>query len=465
MRQLGAQQPAQRGGRAAHGHRARRPAAARGPRTCRSTCRRTFSSSSDRGRVAAQVGVRQEARADPKRRRPRHPAVRPRRPRSRSSRRPRRSPRSCPRGPRAACAWRPRTTGAPPPRRTARSAPCRPPPPRRSRSSSRLRRVRIAAVATATICSAPTSRATVAWVRDHLGGLGDLLRRDRAAPLPRLFPIRVKARWVTSSRSCPSPASATSSRVVLLPMSMQAQIKQWRGASSGVRGVLELAEQPGDDERDLLADVDGVVADPLDAARATSIMCIAHSRRSGVVADLERALEDLAVEPVDLVVLAHEVLRPASTSRSANACLALHDLRARLLAHPLDDRSSISASAGGSWPASGTSLAMFTHWSPMRSTCLITCSSAATSAQVAGHRRLQREQRQDRPGGPRGSGRRCGRRRRSPCSASSMSWCCERLERAVERRDDQVEAAERLLLELARAPPGSGCGLVSGTRV
>ena len=42
-----------------------------------------------------------------------------------------------------------------------------------------------------------------------------------------LFPMRVKARWVTSSRSCPSPASATSSRVVLLPMSMQAQIKRW----------------------------------------------------------------------------------------------------------------------------------------------------------------------------------------------------------------------------------------------
>ena len=38
---------------------------------------------------------------------------------------------------------------------------------------------------------------------------------------------------------------------------------------------------------------------------------------------------------------------------------------------------------------------MFTHWSPMRSTCLITCSSAATDAQVAGHRRLQREQRED----------------------------------------------------------------------
>ena len=50
---------------------------------------------------------------------------------------------------------------------------------------------------------------------------------------------------------------------------------------------------------------------------------------------------------------------------------------------------------GGSWPSSGSSLAMFTHWSPMRSTCRITCSSAATDAQVARDGRLQREQRQD----------------------------------------------------------------------
>ena len=37
--------------------------------------------------------------------------------------------------------------------------------------------------------------------------------------------MRVNARWVTSSRRCPPPASATSRRVVLLPMSMQPRIK------------------------------------------------------------------------------------------------------------------------------------------------------------------------------------------------------------------------------------------------
>ena len=38
---------------------------------------------------------------------------------------------------------------------------------------------------------------------------------------------------------------------------------------------------------------------------------------------------------------------------------------------------------------------MFTHWSPMRSTCLITCSSAATDAQVGRDGRLQGQQRED----------------------------------------------------------------------
>ncbi len=37
--------------------------------------------------------------------------------------------------------------------------------------------------------------------------------------------MRVKALWLTSSRSPSSAASATRSRVVFEPMSMQAQIK------------------------------------------------------------------------------------------------------------------------------------------------------------------------------------------------------------------------------------------------
>ena len=57
---------------------------------------------------------------------------------------------------------------------------------------------------------------------------------------------------------------------------------------SDVRGVGELAEQPRDDERDLLADVDRVVADPLERARDEH-----HRHRPlapvGVGPDLDRA--------------------------------------------------------------------------------------------------------------------------------------------------------------------------------
>src|SRR4249919_460156 len=98
--------------------------------------------------------------------------------------------------------------------------------------------------------------------------------------------------------NCPSTGSATSTRVVLEPISMAAQ--SIPGASSiipdssdltrnawlraRVRRVLELAKQAGDDEGHLLADVDRVVADPLDRPRREQ-----HRHRPlaaiGVVAD------------------------------------------------------------------------------------------------------------------------------------------------------------------------------------
>ena len=87
-----------------------------------------------------------------------------------------------------------------------------------------------------------------------------------------------------------------------------------------MRGVLELPEQPRDDEGDLLADVDRVVADPLDRPRRQQ-----HRHRPlalvGVVADLQRQAEALAVEVVDDVVLADQVARH-STSRPSKARLA-----------------------------------------------------------------------------------------------------------------------------------------------
>ena len=86
---------------------------------------------------------------------------------------------------------------------------------------------------------------------------------------------------------------------------------------------------------------------------------------------------------------------------------------------------------------------MFTHWSPMRSTCLITCSSAATSRRSPATGAWQRQQRED------------------PLVDLEVAavdavvvgdhhlgeldvLVLERLERAVELLDDHVEPAERL---------------------
>ncbi len=67
-------------------------------------------------------------------------------------------------------------------------------------SASRLGALRIAAVATATICSAPTSRATLAWVATT-SAVSRIFSAGMEPLVARLLPIRVNARWVTSSRS------------------------------------------------------------------------------------------------------------------------------------------------------------------------------------------------------------------------------------------------------------------------
>jgi hypothetical protein len=67
-----------------------------------------------------------------------------------------------------------------------------------STSSWRLGALRIAAVATATICSEPSSLATATWVRTT-SAVSAILSAGIAPPLPRLLPMRVNARWVTSS--------------------------------------------------------------------------------------------------------------------------------------------------------------------------------------------------------------------------------------------------------------------------
>ena len=162
--ELGAEQPAQRGGGAADRHglgrRRRLEALERAGHVAAHLLELVH-----RGRVAAQVGVGQEARSRSGTT-PTTPSARPaRRPRSRSTRRRRRSPRSCPRR-----GWS--SVRVAPTKDEARlllarqhaRAPCRRRLHRAHAARSRLGALRIAAVATATICSAPTSRATVAWV-------------------------------------------------------------------------------------------------------------------------------------------------------------------------------------------------------------------------------------------------------------------------------------------------------------
>src|SRR3974390_3084306 len=73
-----------------------------------------------------------------------------------------------------------------------------------------------------------------------------------------------------------------------------------------LRSALDLAEQPDHDEHRLLGDKDRVLGDALQATRDED-----HQHRPlanlKIATDLERAVEALAVEPVDLPVTANEV--------------------------------------------------------------------------------------------------------------------------------------------------------------
>ena len=73
------------------------------------------------------------------------------------------------------------------------------------------------------------------------------------------------------------------------------------------RGVRELAELAGDEIRGLLADVDGVVADPLEAARDED-----HPQpplpHLEIVPEIEQAVDDPPVRAVDQLVQVEERL-------------------------------------------------------------------------------------------------------------------------------------------------------------
>ena len=91
-----------------------------------------------------------------------------------------------------------------------------------STNSSRLAALRIAAVATVRTGCAPAASASSRW-EATTAPTSSILARGISAPGLRPLPIRVKARRWRTSWSRPSLASATSTRVVFEPMSMQPQ--------------------------------------------------------------------------------------------------------------------------------------------------------------------------------------------------------------------------------------------------
>src|SRR5215207_2214343 len=86
--------------------------------------------------------------------------------------------------------------------------------------------------------------------------------------------VRINCSRSDAARSALSPArrnrpnnSSWSGARPKRPRTLAPTLRTATDAELGVRGVLELSEQAGDDEGGLLADVDRVVADALDAAR------------------------------------------------------------------------------------------------------------------------------------------------------------------------------------------------------
>ena len=85
-----------------------------------------------------------------------------------------------------------------------------------------------------------------------------------------------------------------------------------------MRRVRELAELPRDEVRGLLADVDGVVADPLEAARDED-----HPQPPltllQLVPDVKQAVNNPAVGPVDQLVQLEQRLRRDASVNSRNS--------------------------------------------------------------------------------------------------------------------------------------------------
>src|SRR5581483_2384437 len=142
------------------------------------------------------------------------------------------------------------------------------------------------------------------------------------------------ARSAARARADRMPAPARPARSGAAPRLVCGAYASVGLSSAQPSGARIVMEQPRHDEHDLLGDIDGVLADPLQAPRDQH-----HEHRPlaqlDVLAHLDRTPEDLPVETVDLGVLARQFPRQLEIT-AGERLLGLRHLRAGELAHPLD---------------------------------------------------------------------------------------------------------------------------------
>src|SRR5215207_172958 len=208
-----------------------------------------------------------------------------------------------------------------------------------------------------------------------LGGLRDLVRRNHASVLEALAYSRERALGHQLTQPAVARIGHQQPRRVAADVDAGAD-QAVGGASSGCEASSNSRNRPVTTKA-VCSPMSTALSPTRSMLRPTSIMCMAHSRWSGS-------------SPSSSAWWKTSLLRRSiSASWRTRSCAIATSRRSNAWPHwttcwrawmPIRwMRSSMRESTGGSCPARGTSLAMLTHWSPIRSTCLITCSSAATT--------------------------------------------------------------------------------------
>src|SRR4051812_20418243 len=247
----------------------------------------------------------------------------------------------------------------------------------------------------------------------------------------------VAACVVVSFMSRPSVGAGSDGSVPMVTGSSQLGVRK-------VRANRELPEHPGDEKRGLLADVDRVVADALEGARDER-----HEHRPLarvlVVAGRDREPEDLTVEAVELAGPGEEGFGELDLAPGERAP-ALHDLSARPPPHPqhapqdLAPHRRLVARQGDEL---GHRDALVAH--PLD--VAHEMQQRGEQAQIAGNRALQRQQRQDlllHRGAAIVDARVIGQDHGDELDVLVL----ERLNDAIEQREDEVERSQRELLDV-----------------